>query len=61
MTPDVQQLARALFDALGIRVTCGSITFNLNEAQIDSVETKVKLRVPRRAVQKVLDRRTACG
>jgi len=48
MTPDVQQLAAALFDALGIKVACGSVTLNVHESRIESVETKVRLKVQKR-------------
>lgn len=64
MTQDVQELAAALFDALGISVPCGTVTLNMNESQIDSVETKVKVRVPklaRRVVPNPLDSRARCG
>jgi hypothetical protein len=62
MNADVQQLAAALFAALGIAVPCGSVTLNMNESQVDSVETKIKLRVPRRiSAQKGLDRVGQCG
>lgn len=54
MTQDVQELAAALFDALGIAVPCGTVTLNMNDHQVDSVETKVKVRVPRKAVDKRL-------
>lgn len=58
MTPDVQSLAAALFDALGIKVPCGSVTLNMNESQVDSVETKIKVRVLQR---KMLDKRVIHG
>lgn len=54
MSPDVQALAAALLDALGLRVPCGSITLNMNESQVDSVETKTKVRV------KKLDKARSC-
>lgn len=64
MTQDVQELAAALLDALGISVPCGTVTLNMNECQVDSVETKVKVRVPkvpRRVVPNPLDSRARCG
>jgi len=62
MSQDVQELAAALFDALGIRVPCGQVTLNMNDHQVDSVETKVKVRVPK-AIQprKVVDSGVRCG
>jgi hypothetical protein len=45
LNPDVQHLAAALFDALNIRITCGQVSLNINESQVDSVETKTKVRV----------------
>lgn len=64
ITQDVQSLAAALFDALGIKVPCGTVTLNMNESQVDSVETKTKMRVPKavRAVRvKPLDSAARCG
>jgi hypothetical protein len=62
MTPEVQQMAAALFDAMGIHVPCGKITFNMNESQIDSVETNERRKVPKRSVpHKVLDGARRCG
>lgn len=52
MSPDVQHLVAALQDALGLKVTCGSITLNLNEALLQSVKTETHLRV-----KKIVDAR----
>lgn len=48
VTQDVQSLAAALLDALKLRVPCGSVTLNFNECQVDTVESKVKVKVARK-------------
>ena len=48
VTPDVQYLVAALQDALGLKVTCGSITLNLNEATLQSVKTETHMRIKER-------------
>lgn len=41
----VQSLAADLQRALGLSVTCGQITLNINEGQVQSVETHTKMRI----------------
>lgn len=53
MTADAQAIAAALFDALGITIACGSVTLNVNESRVDSVEMKIRVKVP---AKKQLDR-----
>lgn len=51
----VQQLAAALLDALEIELTCGAVTLNFNDRELQTVKTETFLRV----AQKPIDRRTA--
>lgn len=53
---DIGELVAALQHALGLRVTCGSITLNLNESELQSVKTETFQRV---AAVKPLDKRHA--
>lgn len=49
----VQELVASLKTALGLTVTCGSITLNLNDDRLCSVKTETHLRI----VRNPLDRR----
>ncbi len=61
MNADVQALTAALLDALDIRVPFGSVTLNMNESQVESVETKVKIVVRRRlTAERILDPAKRC-
>lgn len=42
---DIQQLSADLLKALGINLRCGSITLNMNDAQLQSVKTETYQRV----------------
>lgn len=42
---DIQGLVAQLQDALGLKVTCGSITLNVNESRLSSFETKTHQRI----------------
>ena len=43
---DVRLLIAQLQTALGISIVCGQITLNFNNGDVDSVETRTKVRVP---------------
>jgi len=51
---DVQAVFAELQRVLGLSLTCGSITLNVNESKLQSVKTETYQRVD----QKPLDRRT---
>lgn len=56
-----QDIGIAFLRAIGVQPpVCGSVTLNFNEAQIASVETKTKVKVPKR-VQPVIDTERRCG
>ena len=60
MRPDISSLVSDLQRALDIRVPCGQITLNMNEGQLQSVETHTKQRVlPQTAYERAEKSRAA--
>lgn len=52
MLGDIQQLVADLQAALGLRVTAGTISLNLNEGRLQSVKTETHMRIAPKAVDK---------